>query len=39
MNYIYKALDTYAPASENDTNEHHKIVKIVKGWVEERGIK
>jgi len=37
--YITQVLDIYAPSYENDTIEHHKIVRIVKGWCEERGIR
>jgi hypothetical protein len=36
---IRKALNIYAPAFENDTEQHYKIVMAVKGWLEERGIK
>jgi hypothetical protein len=36
--YIKQALDIYAPAFENDTMKHHRIVHIVKGWCEDRGI-
>lgn len=39
MTYISKALDIYAPGYENDTIQHHKIVRIVKDWCDERGIK
>lgn len=39
MTPIYEALDIYAPGYENDTVQHHKIVNIVKGWCEDRGIK
>jgi len=37
--YITQALDIYAPGYENDTIEHHKIIRVVKSWCEERGIK
>jgi len=37
--FITQALDIYAPGYENNTIEHHKIIRIVKGWCEERGIK
>lgn len=37
--YITQALDIYAPGYENDTIEHHKIVRQVKTWCDERGIK
>jgi hypothetical protein len=36
---IRKALNIYAPAFENDTNQHWVIVKAVRGWLETRGIK
>lgn len=36
--FITQALDIYAPGYENNTIEHHKIIRIVKGWCEERGI-
>lgn len=39
MSYIYQALDIYAPASENDTAEHHQIVATVKSWCNDKGIK
>lgn len=37
--YITQALDIYAPGYENDTIQHHKIVRIVKDWCDQRGIK
>ena len=35
---IRKALNIYAPAFENDTEQHWQIVKTVRGWCKERGI-
>jgi hypothetical protein len=32
-------LNRYAPAFENDTEQHYRIVMTVKGWCEERGIR
>lgn len=32
-------LDIYAPAYENDTNEHYNIVMKVKQWCEEKGLR
>lgn len=39
LTYISQALDIYAPGYENDTIQHHKIVRQVKEWCEQRGIK
>jgi uncharacterized FlgJ-related protein len=38
VDYIFQALDIYAPASENDTKEHHEIVMLKKKQCQERGI-
>lgn len=37
--YIREALNIYAPAYENDAYQHWIIVRTVRGWLEERGIK
>ena len=39
MTYISQALDIYAPGNENDIIQHHKIVRTVKDWCDQRGIK
>jgi hypothetical protein len=36
---IRTALNTYAPAYENDTWQHWIIVKTVRSWCNERGIR